>query len=163
MSNPYFAGPFQVQPSTVQVQGLATPTAPNSTSAFQTQAYNVLFTPNSSGRVFAQFSATVAASQTTAGNGLIIEMFYAPVQSGVALPSVNSALPSSAVVFTGISKYGAGTTLTANTDGFEPISIQGVAIGLTLGQQYYFDIAAEAFTNASDNTLVSGSFTIIEL
>lgn len=163
MSNYNLAGPFQVQPSTVQTAALTTPTAPSSTSAYQAQAFNVLFTPQSSGRVLALFTAQIAASQTTIANGMIIELFYCPVTAGVSLPAVNTAIPSSAVVFSTPVQFEIAVALTTASDLAAPIALNGVALGLTLGQQYYFDVAAKAITNASDNTLVNGGFTIIEL
>jgi hypothetical protein len=161
MSNP-FIGPYQAAPSTVQVSPAAQ-TAPASTSAYKMQGFGELFTPQASGRVLILFQAVVNASATTVGNGINVQLYYGPISSGTAAPANAAAIPTNAVAVGPVVTWATGVTLTTAADSFIPLAAQGVVLGLTIGQQYWFDVAAESVTTVSDNQLIQVGWTLIEV
>ena len=142
----------------------ANPTAPSSTSAYKMQGLGMLLTPlTPSGKILCNISATLTVNATTVGVGINMQMWYGPVQSGVAVPANGAAIPTSALQLGTTSTYETGVTLTTAADQFFPIDLMGLAIGLTPGQQYWFDIAAESITTASACALTQINGVLVEI
>lgn len=139
------------------------PVAPASTSAFAMQGFGAVITPVWSGRVFAILQATLNAAAVTVGIGIALQGYYGPTVSGTALPANTGTIPANAIAFGPATKYATGVTLTTYTDSFENITVSGLVLGLTIGQQYWFDVAAESIVTASDCQLINAQFTLIEL
>jgi hypothetical protein len=113
--------------------------------------------------VLALFSATLNDGATTVGEGVILQLYYGPVLSGVALPAVNTAIPASAIALGNPMEWATGVTLTTAADSFAPITLFGLAKALTPGQQYWFDVAAKSVIGASQVALLNVTFALIEI
>ena len=156
--------PFGYVVPSAAVYTPANPTAPASTSAYKMQGLGMLLTPlTASPKILANISATLTVSATTVGVGINMQMWYGPVQSGVAVPANGAAIPTSALQLGTTSTYETGVTLTTAADQFFPLDLMGLAIGLTAGQQYWFDIAAESITTASACALTQINGVLVEI
>ncbi len=152
-----------ISPTTVETSP-ANPTAPASTSAFAMQGLAALITPATPvANVLAIISGFLTDAATTVGEGIALQLYYGPVVSGVAPPANAAAVPNNAVALGPIMKWATGVTLTTAADLFQPICVHGVAKGLTPGQQYWFDIAAESIIGASQVALVNPHVTLVEI
>lgn len=148
----------------IQVGTPANPTAPNSTSASQMQGVGQLITPSTpTANILALLSATLTDAATTVGEGVILQLYYAPTQNGVAIPAVNTAVPAGAVALGNPVEWATGVTLTTAADSFIPITLFGVVKGLTPGQQYWFDVAAKSVIGASQVALTNITFALLEI
>ena len=142
----------------------ANPTAPASTSAYKMQGLSMLITPATpSGKIFANINATLAVNATTVGIGINLQLWYGPVISGVAPPANAAAIPAGAAQLGPTTTYETGVTLTTAADSMIPIDLMGLAVGLTPGQQYWFDLAAESITTASACQLTQVSGVLVEI
>jgi hypothetical protein len=153
-----------VAPS-VAIYTPANPTAPNSTTTFQCQGLGALLTPNlAPGNVLINIDGTVNwTSSGAVGVGLIAELIYGPMVSGVAAPAVNTAIPASGIVVGNPVSCSNGVVLTTIADNLVPISLTAVVKGLTSGQQYWFDLAAKSLTTASDSFITAITVTLVEI
>lgn len=142
----------------------ANPTAPASTSAFAMQGLGSLLTPiTPAANVLVIVTGTLTDSATTVGNGIILKLYYMPIASGGSCPANAASVPGSAVQIGAQTEWATGVTLTTAADLFEPIKIEGVARGLTPGQQYCFDVAAESVTTASNVAITNITVTLVEI
>lgn len=140
------------------------PTAPASTSAFKLQGLAALITPQTpQANILALISATLTDSATTVGEGINVQIAYGPVVSGVAPPANGAALPAGAVLLGPVRAFATGVTLTTAADLFNPITLHGVAKGLTPGQQYWFDVYAESIIGASVVALTNVQVDLVEI
>jgi peptidoglycan hydrolase-like protein with peptidoglycan-binding domain len=152
-----------VPPATVTTLP-ANPTAPASTSAYKMQGLAQLITPAApSANVLAIFMATLTDSATTVGEGINMQVWYGPVVSGVAPPANGAAIPQGATQLCATFSWESGVTLTTAADSLIPVTLAGLAKGLTSGQQYWFDIAAESITTASDVALTNVTAILAEI
>src|SRR5579863_104061 len=142
----------------------ANQTAPASTSAFKMQGLAALITPSTPvANVLAMVSGVLTDSATTVGNGISLQLYYGPVVSGTAPPANAAAIPTNAVALGPVMEWATGVTLTTAADLFQPFCLHGVAKGLTPGQQYWFDIAAESVTTASNVAVTNAHVTLVEI
>lgn len=142
----------------------ANPTAPASTSAYKMQGLSMLLTPvTPTGKVVVNIGATLTVNATTVGIGVNLQMWYGPVISGVAPPANAAAIPSGAVQIGPTTSYASGVTLTTAADSFIPVDLMGLVTGLTPGQQYWFDIAAESIITASACALTQINGVLFEM
>lgn len=142
----------------------ASPVAPASTSAYKMQGLSMLLTPlTPSPKILANITATLVSTATTVGIGINMQLWYGPVISGVAPPANAAAIPTGAMQLGTTCTYETGNTLTTAADQFVPIDLCGLAIGLTPGQQYWFDIAAESITTASACQLTQVNGVLVEI
>lgn len=142
----------------------ANPTAPASTSAFLMQGLAALMTPATpAANVLALISGVLTDSATTVGEGISLQLYYGPVVSGVAPPANAGAIPNNAVALGPVMKWATGVTLTTAADLFQPFCLHGVAKGLTPGQQYWFDVAAESIIGASVVAVINPHVTLVEI
>lgn len=142
----------------------ANPTAPASTAAYKMQGLSMLLTPMTpSPKILVNISATAVFTQATVGTGINLQLWYGPVVSGVAPPANAAAIPNSAIQLGGTVTMETGNTLTTYADSFNPVDMMGLAVGLTPGQQYWFDIAAESITTASACQLTQITGVLAEL
>lgn len=141
----------------------AGPTAPASTSAYKMQGLAATFTPNVSGNVVAIFTATVNASATTVGNGINLQPYVGQIVGSNVAPANAAAIPGNANQIGNTVTFATGVTLTTAADLFQPITVIGLAKALIPGQQYWFDLAAESVTTASDNALVNVTVILFEV
>lgn len=152
-----------IAPQTVDTSP-ANPTAPASTSAFAMQGLAALITPSCPpGNVLVMITAYCTDTATTVGEGIALQLYYGPIVNGVAPPANAGAIPNNAVALGPIMKWATGVTLTTAADLFQPIVVHGVAKGLTPGQQYWFDVAAESIIGASVVALVNVHVTLVEI
>ena len=142
----------------------ANPTAPSSTSAYAMQGIGQLITPATpSGNILALLSASLTDAATTVGEGILLQLYYGPVISGVNIPANASAIPSSAIAVGNPIEFATGVTLTTAADLFVPITLFGLAKALTPGQQYWFDVAAKSVIGASQVALTNVNFALLEI
>jgi hypothetical protein len=161
---PNISFPSGYIPPSCAIYTPANPTAPNSTASFQMQGLGALITPATpAANIVVRIEASAISTATTVGNGIIMQIYYAPITSGGTAPGNNVAIPGAAVSVGNTLEWATGVTLTTAADSFIPIAIGGVARGLTPGQQYWFDIAAKAITTASQVQLTAVTVTLIEI
>lgn len=142
----------------------ANPVAPASTSAYKMQGLGMVLTPiTPSPKILADISAVLAVNATTVGIGINLQLWYGPVISGVAPPANGAAIPTTAIQLGSTCTYETGTTLTTAADQLFPLDICGLAMSLTPGQQYWFDIAAESITTASACQLTQVNGVLVEI
>ncbi len=142
----------------------ANPTAPASTSAFLMQGLAALITPAAPpGNVLAMISAVLTDGATTVGEGISLQLYYGPIVNGVAPPANAGAIPNNAVALGPVMKWATGVTLTTAADLFQPILVHGIAKGLTPGQQYWFDVAAESIIGASQVAMTNVHVSLAEI
>lgn len=142
----------------------ANPIAPASTSAYKMQGLSMLITPvTPTGKIIANIGATLVVTAATVGIGINLQLWYGPVVSGVAPPANAAAIPAGALQLGPTTTYETGVTLTTSADQFFPIDLMGLATGLTPGQQYWFDIAAESITTVSACQLTQVNGVLFEL
>jgi hypothetical protein len=152
-----------IAPQTVDTSPL-NPTAPASTSAYKMQGLAALITPSTPvANVLALISGVLTDSATTVGNGINLQLYYGPVVNGVAPPANGAAIPNNAVALGPVMEWATGVTLTTAADLFQPFCMHGVAKALTPGQQYWFDIAAESVTTASNVAVTNPHVTLVEI
>lgn len=141
----------------------ASPTAPASTSAYKMQGLGGAIVPNVSGIVVVEFSATVNwISSGAVGVGISLQGYYG-LAGGLALPVNAAAIPANWAKFGALTNISNGVVLTTIADNLIPVSITAVVGGLTVGQEYGFDLAAESLTTASDCYLTNVGVTLFEL
>lgn len=142
----------------------ANPTAPASTSAYKMQGLSMLITPMTpSGKVVCNIGATLLTTATTNGHGINLQLWYGPVISGVSPPANAGNIPTGAVQLGPTTTFETGVTLTTAANFQLPIDLMGLATGLTPGQQYWFDIAAESVGTASEYSLSQINGVLFEL
>lgn len=152
-----------IAPQTVD-NSPANQTAPSSTSAYKMQGLAALITPSTPAcNVLAIISGVLTDSATTVGNGINIQLYYGPVVSGVSPPANAAAIPTNAVAVGPVMSWATGVTLTTAADLLQPIIVHGLVKGLTPGQQYWFDIAAESVTTASNVAITNPHVTLAEI
>lgn len=152
-----------IPPSVTSLQP-ANPTAPASTSLYKMQGLSALITPFApNANVLCIVSATLTDAATTVGEGINLQLWYAPVIPGVAPPANAAAIPASALQLGPTISWETGVTLTTAADSLIPITLHGLAKALTTGQQYWFDIAAESITGASQVALTNVNVTLLEI
>lgn len=152
-----------INPQTADTQP-ANPTAPASTSAYAMQGLGALLTPATpNGAVLVIVSGTLTDSAVTVGEGINLQLYYGPMVNGVAAPANAGAIPASAVKLGPVMTWATGVTLTTAADLFQPFCIHGVAKGLTPNQQYWFDLAAESVTTASDVAITNAHISLVEI
>lgn len=152
-----------VAPSTA-VYSPTSPTAPASTSLYKMQGLSMLITPvTPSGKLICNIGGTLVATATTVGIGINLQIWYGPVIAGVAPPANGAAIPSGAVQLGPTTTYETGVTLTTAADLFFPLDLIGLATGLSPGQQYWFDLAAESITTASACQLTQVNGVLFEV
>ena len=128
----------------------AAPTAPASTSAYKMQGLAMLLTPlTPAPAILVNISAAIIATTGTAGTGINMQLWYGPVTSGVAPPANAAAIPNSATQLGTTSTFELATAATTVADLFMPVDLMGIAMNLTPGQQYWFDLACESIGTAS--------------
>lgn len=156
--------PYGYVPPSTSANTPANPTAPASTSAYAMQGLAQLITPSSPGaNVLAMFIATLTDTATTVGNGVNMQIWYAPVIAGVAPPANGAAIPAGATQLGNTTTWESGNTLTTAADSKIPVTLAGLAKALTSGQQYWFDIAAESVTTASNVALTNITAILTEI
>jgi hypothetical protein len=135
----------------VAVTTPANPTAPASTSAtYLMQGLAAVLTPATpAANIAVTIQGYFTDTATTVGEGIALQLYYGPVLNGVAPPANAAAVPASAVTLGNPLKWATGVTLTTAADLFEMFNIDGLAKGLTPGQQYWFDLGAYSITTAS--------------
>lgn len=154
---PYWA------PSIAQSQP-TNPTAPASTTLYKMQGLAQLITPTTpTGNVLFLLQATLTDGATTVGEGINLKMYYGAQQSGVAAPANAASVPNGATQLGGILTWATGVTLTTAANSLAPITMFGMAQGLTPGQQYWFDVAAESVVGASQVALTNVYCVVTEL
>lgn len=140
------------------------PTAPASTSAFAMQGLAALITPSTPvANVLALISGSLTDGAATVGEGINLQLYYGPVVSGVAPPANAAAIPNNAIAIGPVIKWATGVTLTTAADLFQCFCLHGVAKGLTPGQQYWFDVAAESIIGASQVAITNPHVTLVEI
>lgn len=153
-----------IKPAAAQYTTQVNPVAPASTSAYKMQGLGYLITPvTPSGQIRVDISANAIVNATTVGIGINLQLWYGPMVAGVAAPANASAIPASAVQVGGTTTYETGVTLTTAADSIIPMDIDGIALGLTPGQQYWFDLAAESITTASAMQLTGVNGCLYEI
>ena len=153
-----------IRPSAAQYVTQTNPTAPASTSAYKMQGLGYLITPATpSGQIRVNISANAVVTQTTVGTGINLQIWYGPMVAGVAAPANGAAIPASAIQIGGTTTWETGVTLTTAANSYIPIDIDGLALGLVPGQQYWFDIAAQSITTASACQLTSVTGILYEI
>lgn len=151
-------------PPATAVYTPSNPTAPASTSAFAMQGLGSYITPiTPSGSVDITIQATLTDSATTVGEGIILKLYTIPIPSGGSCPANAANVPGSAVQVGAQVEWATGVTLTTAADLFQPLYIHGVARGLTPGQQYCIDVAAESVTTASAVALTNVTVVLKEI
>lgn len=153
-----------IKPAAAQYSTAVNPVAPASTSAYKMQGLGYLLTPvTPSGQVRVDISANLIVNATTVGIGVNLQLYYGPMVAGVAAPANAAAIPASAVQIGGTQSYASGVTLTTAADSIIPIDIDAIALGLTPGQQYWFDLAAESIITASACQLTNVGASLYEI
>lgn len=148
----------------VAVYTPANPTAPASTSAYKMQGLGSLLTPvTPAANVLVQIYATLTDSATTVGEGINLQLWYGPMVNGVAAPANAADIPASGVQLGTTLSWETGVTLTTAADSLIPVTLVGLAKALAPGQQYWFDIAAESITTASDVALTNVTVVLTEI
>lgn len=156
--------PYGYIPPSTSATTPANATAPASTTLYKMQGFGQLITPATpSANVLALFSATLTDAATTVGEGVNLQLWYAPVTSGVAPPANGAAIPANATQLGNTLSWGTGVTLTTAALSLIPITLFGLAKGLTTGQQYWFDIAAESLVGASQVALTNMTAALLEI
>ena len=118
---------------------------------------NATITPAVSGCVFASFNGYCTSSVTTVNEGIIIGFYY-----GTGTAPVNKAGLTGVAAGTTMA-YSVPTTAVAAADVVAPICTQALVTGLVVGTKYWFDLAAQAITAASDISLNNPSIVLIEI
>lgn len=156
--------PVGYVPPSVALTSPANPVAPASTTAFKLQGLGALITPSTPiANILALIQGNIASAVVTAANGIILQLYYGPMVSGVAAPANAAAIPAGAVAVGTSKTFSAGTTLTASADAITPFMIGGIIKNLTPGQQYWFDLAAESLGTASDYSLTNVDVSLTEI
>jgi hypothetical protein len=128
------------------------------------QGLSMLITPAApTGKIICNIGATLAVNATTVGIGINLQLWFGPVVSGIAPPANAAAIPAGALQLGPTTSYETGVTLTTAADQLFPIDLMGLATGLTPGQQYWFDIAAESITTASACQLTQVNGVLFEM
>lgn len=142
----------------------ANPTAPASTSLYKMQGLAQLITPSTpAGNVIFAVYGTLTDGATTVGEGINLQLYYGAMQSGVAAPANAAAIPSGATQIGNTLSWGTGVTLTTAALSLIPITMIALAKGLTPNQQYWFDVAAESITGASQVAITNVSCMLAEI
>lgn len=142
----------------------ANPTAPASTAAYKMQGLSMLITPvTPTGKIVCNIGATLITTAVTVSHGINLQLWYGPVISGVSPPANAAAIPTGALQLGVTSTYETGVTLTTAASLMMPIDLMGLATGLTPGQQYWFDLAAESVGTASEYSLSQINGVLFEL
>lgn len=153
-----------IRPAAAQYVTQTNPVAPASTSAYKMQGLGFLLTPlTPSGTVRIEISANLLVNASTVGIGINMQLWYGPMVNGVAAPANAAAIPASGVQIGGTTTWETGVTLTTAADSIIPVDVDGLALGLLTGQQYWFDIAAESITTASACQLTGVSGCLYEI
>lgn len=140
---------YQAQP--------ANPTAPASTAAYKMQGLSGTITPKKSGTVdFSICGTIIAPAGTTVDNGIAYQLYY-----GTGGAPANAAA-TTGTAFGVIQTFTLSASATAFGDVHCPFSITAVVSGLTVGTAYWFDLAAESVTTASDMGFQNISMTATE-
>lgn len=156
--------PFNYTIPAVADTSPANPTAPASTSAYKMQGLGALITPvTPAGFVLCLISGTLTDGATTVGEGINLQLYYGQMVSGVAAPANAAAAPANAVALGPVMTWATGVTLTTAANLFQPFCLHGVATGLTPGQQYWFDVAAESVVGASQVAITKPHITLVEI
>jgi hypothetical protein len=156
--------PLLYVPPTVSETSPANQTAPAATNAYKMQGLGALITPQTPvGNILAIIQGVFNDNATTVGIGMNIQLWYAPVVPGVAPPANGAAIPTSAIQLGTTKTWATGVTLTTAADSFIPFSIAGIAKGLTPGQQYWFDLAAESVVTASACAIINADAILTEI
>jgi hypothetical protein len=144
-------------PAATAQSASATPTAPASTSAYKMAGLGVLFTPTATGNVAVTVNGTITGSTVTAGDGVKYQLSYG-----------TGAAPANAAALTG-TQVGPVQTYTSPSivvaaDINVPFSLGPVVItGLTVGTQYWLDLAAESAGTVSSGNTSNVSISASEL
>lgn len=142
----------------------ANPTAPASTSAYKMQGLGALLTPATpAANILCIISGTLTDAATTVGEGINLQLYYGPMVNGVAAPANAAAIPAAGVSMSPVMSWGTGVTLTTAALSLIPFCIHGSVKGLTPGQQYWFDLAAESITGASQVAIINPHITLVEI
>ena len=117
-----------------------------------------LFTPQTSGKALVQLDGSIEnLAGTAATTGIIFGMYYGP--TGGAVPAAMAALTGSALGAT--MRAEGGGTLTA-TEYWAPFHMTRFAV-LTVGKQYWFDLANVGVANTGKCAFVNPQWVIVEL
>ena len=141
----------------------ASPTAPASTAAYKMQGLAAQAIAQKSGNFLFLVTAVITAAATTVGNGINVIPYCGLIQGSNVAPTNTAAVPSNAIQLGSVQSWATGVTLTTFADSLIPITVVGLAQQLQFGQQYWFDLAAESITTASDNQLTQISVILIEV
>lgn len=156
--------PFGYTTPSIAETAPANPTAPASTAAYKMQGLGGLITPNTPvGNILAIIQGTLTDAATTVGEGINYQLWYGPVNPGGAAPANAAAIPAGAVQLGSTQSWATGVTLTTAADSFIPFAIAGVVKGLTPGQQYWFDLAAESVIGASQVAIINPNVILVEI
>lgn len=143
---------------------IAAPTAPASTSLFKMQGLGGLITPQKAGgNVLAVIQATLTDAATTVGEGVILQLYYGPITAAAGAPANADAVPAAAVAVGSTMEWATGVTLTTAALSFAPITLLGLAKGLTPGVTYWFDVAAKSVVGASQVALTAVTEILVEV
>jgi hypothetical protein len=137
-------------------KSVASPTAPNSTSAFTMQGLAGAITPTASGNVLITISGTILTTNGTIAFGISYQISYG---TGSA-PTTNAALAGTQAGT--VQTFTAPVAVTA-ADVAQPFSTTVVVTGLTAGTTYWIDLAAKALGAASAYSFSAVSVTPVEL
>ena len=135
------------------VGGAVTP----GTTSYTMMGLGLQVTPARSGNLLVQFSAYMTSTVTTATVG--VEWYLAYGTGSPPLPAVNAV----GTKIGSYVKYLPGTTLTAVADQAQPVANQALVTGLSVGTEYWFDVAALALTSTEDASFNYYALTVIEL
>jgi hypothetical protein len=139
---------------------VSSPTAPSSTTLFTMQGLSVgqaSVTPQNTGNFLFSLCGYLISSATTAARGFIGQLSYG---TGT-IPTSNHALTGTQIGSP--VNFEIGTTLTSAADLATPFHIQAIATGLSMGTNYWVDLAAKAIGAASIVSLKSVTLDAIEL
>ena len=155
------AGPFYVGPATYAAQPGNNANA--QTSGYLLQGWAALLTPQLPlGKVLTMIQTVLISSVTTVAYGMVAQLYYGPITSGVAAPAAQAAVPTNATAIGPAVTFETPTALGTAADLMAPVDMTALAIGLTPGQQYWFDLATKYVTGAG-YLLTQNSIILMEV
>lgn len=154
-------GPYYVAPATYTAQPANNATALTATYALQ--GFAAIIAPQlPNGKILAMVQTVLTTSVVTAGDGAQLQIYYGPITNGVAPPAANAAVPANAIAIGPVVVWENPTTITTAADLMAPLDMAALVVGLTPGQQYWFDVAVK-YVGAAGYLLTDNGIILAEI
>jgi hypothetical protein len=140
----------------VQMATSSSALVPTSTSSFVMGGMGAQITPARSGNVMAVLTGYLTTSAVTINEGIILQLAYG---TGSA-PAYQAA--AAGTVFGKAVDYANAIAWTTAADSKQPVTVQGLVTGLTIGTTIWVDFQMEGIT-AEDVSLNNAVLTLVEI